>query len=282
MKTLKGGLINTITLENNIVKKTYSDDSLIKGLGYSSKQRMSNEARALAMFEKNEKIKVPRLIKTSLADREIWMEYIDGDPLENLIRNSQAAVKKFFRPGKIAEMLHAIHAPCEESVDHLGNEYLERVNKYLKNSREILLYEGIPVKILSNLFNKYFTSKQFLRSKASYIHSDFWFDNLIGQKDGQMTVIDWEFFRSGFFYEDFGAFFVNIEMHFSHLKDFCNKTYLEYDPNINKKLIMAFGIFRCVRLLSFISLNTYKESSPDYPHSFKELISIIKKVYKLL
>ncbi len=276
MKKLSGGLINTIYLDDGRIKKIYSDNSLIKGLGFNSRQRMHNELVALRIFSKELPCFVPKIIEENKDKKEIVIENIEGNPIEQLLIETKVDLTYKNLDLRIANILKTIHGKVIADNTEIVKKYNSNFSEFFNNSKAILEYENVDTDKLLKIISSYVKLDSFIKANAVFIHGDFWLDNMLFSKDDHIYVIDWEFSGMGFSYEDLGIFFTNVDMFFQDGSS--RRFYQNCNPDLDFRLIKLFCFYRCMRLLSFIDLDIYKSSPENYNHSFKSLVKIVKKL----
>lgn len=253
MRKLEGGFINEVFLEEDIVVKTFTNDSLV---GVPSMQRIENEAMALSIF--GGKL-APRLLDKK--DRTLCQEFIRGESYEARARRGE---RVFFRAGFILADIHL--TLCFNG--NLNSHYLGRFQKALHIASPILKAENI-----SPVFDVDWSVVD--KIGARYIHGDFWLGNLIGYGDDKPRAIDWEFSGVGSPYEDFAIADLWIFREFPSSED---DFWRGYGRVPDRQTVNSFLALRCVEFLATTTSEQYalEESEGFYHNKIKVLKSLFE------
>jgi|SRR3989338_2575430 len=277
MMEISGGRVNKISSLEHSISKTYSDGGIVKGLGVSAHQRWKNEITALSSYKEKtfEPLRVPNIISTNEQTLTTIIERINANPIEDII-NQNVFFFTDDRAVKLALILKRIHSSKKIINSNVYRQYMDTFNLYAQKTLPLLSKERIDGNKITKWMGKSLSKLNSSQEIVS-IHSDFWLENILVDAEYNFYVIDWEFFSMGSLYEDLGVFYANVHEHFPELQDFCRVFFNAYDPYIDFELIRAFGVYRCIRLLSYVDMDDYEKEPIERPHSFKELINIVRK-----
>lgn len=277
MSKLTGGLINEVSRRGSVIVKKFSEESVIQGLGFSAKQRFTNEISAFERIGAETTLHIPKLFTQKESSMVIEMELIEGQLLEELVLHSSKK-KKDALYRDVAIELTKVHA----LTGITGTiSYKDKFEEYLNRSKKILKNENVDIGKITKILNTH--SSLLICNSPSLIHGDFWFNNIIYSDKKELFFIDWEFSSYGSLYEDLGVFYTNVSCYFEYAggdKIFYKSYQGVTGRSLKMDKVRLFGIYRCIRLLSFISLETYVNFPTNYPHNFKNLVEIIRKTIK--
>lgn len=238
MKKLEGGFINNVYLENGVVVKSFTNDTLV---GISSAERAMNEKRALKIFGGT---LAPRLISSS--DTVVHQEFVEGELYEARARRGE---NLFEESGSVLAQIHNFH----RSRCSLAFYYEERFQKAFNFAEPILRAER-----LSLVFNVCWTTVSELGSR--YVHGDFWLGNLIGKPGEKPRVIDWEFSGIGSPFEDFAIADLWI---FREFPNSSHDFWIGYSKKPDQETVNSFLILRCIEFLATTTLENYSLEEAD-------------------
>lgn len=274
---VSGGRVNKVEGLETTIKKKYFEGGIVKGLGLSARQRWKNETVALSLYGSHDfkPLRVPRIVSSDEDALQITMERLQAVPVEDLIRKDISFFMKE-NAKKLAQVLKAIHSPCKEVNQNLHDTYCGTFKSFIDSAAPILEKEQIDSEQLKVWMA---TALKGLkdRTDAVPVHTDFWFENILSDEEGDFYVIDWEFYGVGTPYEDLGVFYANVYEHFPELNEFCKDFFRVYAQNVNIELVRAFAVYRCLRLLSHVDIEDYDREPLERPHSFKEMMNIVRR-----
>ncbi|MCR4326898.1 MAG: aminoglycoside phosphotransferase family protein [Candidatus Roizmanbacteria bacterium] len=265
MEKLEGGYINDVYAQDGTVIKQFHGDELLSS---SSDRRYRRELWALKRFGG---VLAPRLIHNGGTDIE--MEYIDGKPIDDLIRTLDEETKDdlLYQAG---EKLRSIHCPIKISSRQLVDTLLHRATHYGKKAASVLHMAGIEPSDISSRVAEMVDPSSVRTLGGSTVHRDYWLNNTLYKNGVLQCVIDWELSGTGSPYEDFAIVDLWITREHGHGDAFWNGYGVKPDRATTNAYLMT-------KLVDFLSTTVPDHIAAEYEQGggfYSNKLAILKEL----
>lgn len=280
----KKGMINDVFLIDN--------EYVIKiNTGHPNLPKLKKEKDLYDLLQKN-KIPVPKIYaynasRSIIKYNYLIMQYVQGNSLSDLW-SSMKMNEKLEEVYKIGETLAKIHSITFRNFGEEfsnGNfkgpkSYKEFIKKYTDNlSIELRKYKVIDEDKINSIKNYYQKNKIFdINPKASLIHGNFIYDNMIVKDREIKAIVDWEWGRAMHNEEEVSTFIYRVLKEEKDLVKEFRRGYekiLKLDKFFDKRY-NAYNLLYYLRVLP--SVPTWKHR----PDKQKEYYGEAKKLYNLV